>query len=157
MSSINSILSKQIDTYTIWKSEFSIGRRYSQELSPQTKKHHGYIWWLNYYTHLGLIKYQLESRWRNSHVLVYHGPVLSHLRGVASHLLSYIIPCSTSLSQYQHLDWVKKMTCKDKIRHFLSPRKTWDSKSPQSNWTGTNKSATVLPDTYIFPAVPATV
>ena len=30
----------------------------------------------------------LESRWRNSHVLVYHGPLLSHLLGVASHLHS---------------------------------------------------------------------
>ena len=27
--------------------------------------------------------YHLESRWRNSHVLVYHGPLLSHLLGVA--------------------------------------------------------------------------
>ena len=25
----------------------------------------------------------LESRWRNSHVFVYHGPLLSHLSGVA--------------------------------------------------------------------------
>ncbi len=32
--------------------------------------------------------YHLESRWRNSHVLVYHGPLLIHLLGVASHLLS---------------------------------------------------------------------
>ena len=32
--------------------------------------------------------YHLESRWRNSHVLVYHGPLLSHLLGVASHPLS---------------------------------------------------------------------
>ena len=32
--------------------------------------------------------YHLESRWRNSHVLVYHGPLLIHLWGVASHLLS---------------------------------------------------------------------
>ena len=27
--------------------------------------------------------YHLESRWHNSHVLVYHGPLLSHLLGVA--------------------------------------------------------------------------
>ena len=27
--------------------------------------------------------YHLESRWPNSHVLVYHGPLLSHLLGVA--------------------------------------------------------------------------
>ena len=27
--------------------------------------------------------YHLESRWRNSHVLVYHGPLPSHLWGVA--------------------------------------------------------------------------
>ena len=27
--------------------------------------------------------YHLESRWRNSHVLVYHGPLLKHLVGVA--------------------------------------------------------------------------
>ena len=27
--------------------------------------------------------YHLESRWRNSHVLVYYGPLLSHLLGVA--------------------------------------------------------------------------
>ena len=27
--------------------------------------------------------YHLESRWRNSHVLVYHGPLLIHLLGVA--------------------------------------------------------------------------
>jgi len=26
--------------------------------------------------------YHLESRWRNSHVLVYHGPLLIHLLGV---------------------------------------------------------------------------
>ena len=31
--------------------------------------------------------YHLENRWRNSHVLVYHGPLLSHLLGVVSHLL----------------------------------------------------------------------
>jgi len=27
--------------------------------------------------------YHLESRWLNSHVLVYHSPLLSHLLGVA--------------------------------------------------------------------------
>ena len=34
--------------------------------------------------------YHLESRWRNSHVLVHHGPLLSHLMGVvpSGHLLS---------------------------------------------------------------------
>ena len=42
--------------------------------------------------------YHLESRWRNSHVLVYHGPLLIHLLGVASHLLSIqctfcVAPC----------------------------------------------------------------
>ena len=29
------------------------------------------------------IYYHLESRWRNSHILVYHGPLLIHLLGVA--------------------------------------------------------------------------
>ena len=29
------------------------------------------------------IIYHLESRWRSSHVLVYQGPLLSHLLGVA--------------------------------------------------------------------------
>ena len=33
--------------------------------------------------------YHLESRWCNSHVLVYHGPLLSHLLGVASHLTDF--------------------------------------------------------------------
>ena len=32
--------------------------------------------------------YHLESRWRNSHVLVYHGPLPIHLLGVTGHLLS---------------------------------------------------------------------
>ena len=32
-------------------------------------------------THLSMKEY-LESRWRNSHVLVYHGPLLIHLLGV---------------------------------------------------------------------------
>ena len=31
----------------------------------------------------GFQLYHLESRWRNSHVLVYHGPLLSDLLGVA--------------------------------------------------------------------------
>ena len=30
-----------------------------------------------------IYNYHLGSRWRNSHVLVYHGPLLSHLLGVA--------------------------------------------------------------------------
>ena len=33
-------------------------------------------------------KYHLENRWRKSHVLVYHGPLVSHHLGVASHLMS---------------------------------------------------------------------
>ena len=37
--------------------------------------------------------YHLESRWRNSHVLVYHGPLLIHLLGL-SHLLS--LRCTTA-------------------------------------------------------------
>ena len=34
--------------------------------------------------------YHLESRWRNSHVLVYHGPLLSHLLGVAPSTFSMV-------------------------------------------------------------------
>ena len=34
--------------------------------------------------------YHLESRWRNSHVLVYHGPLLSHLVGVAPSTFSKV-------------------------------------------------------------------
>ena len=34
--------------------------------------------------------YHLESRWRNSHVLVYHGPLLSHLLGVAPSTFSKV-------------------------------------------------------------------
>ena len=39
--------------------------------------------------------YHLESRWRNSHVLVYHGPLLSHLLGVAPSTLTTV--CSILL------------------------------------------------------------
>ena len=35
--------------------------------------------WKSYMSHV----YHLESIWRTSHVLVYHGPLLSHLLGVA--------------------------------------------------------------------------
>ncbi len=35
--------------------------------------------------------YHLESRWRNSHVLVYHSPWLSHLLGVAPSTFSTVL------------------------------------------------------------------
>ena len=38
------------------------------------------FWSLRLYHRMSL--YHLESRWRNSHVLVYHSPLLSHLLGV---------------------------------------------------------------------------
>ena len=48
----------------------------------------------NYHQYQPFDLHHLESRWRNSHVLVYHGPLLSHLLGV--------VP-STFTMVYRHL------------------------------------------------------
>ena len=48
---------------------------------------------------LGILVYHLESRWRNSHLLVYHGPLTNrHLLGVASHLLWLL--CSMNSTEF---------------------------------------------------------
>ena len=40
--------------------------------------------WPKFSSHFIYLKHHLESRWRNSHVLVYHGPLTNrHLLGVA--------------------------------------------------------------------------
>ena len=51
-----------------------------------------------------------ESRWRNSHVLVYHGPLLSDLLGVAPSTFRYIslvgdvfVPDTWGRLQYHHV------------------------------------------------------
>ena len=42
-----------------------------------------------YLYYLFIYLYHLESRWRNSHLLVYHGPLRSHLLGVAPSTFTY--------------------------------------------------------------------
>ena len=58
--------------------------------------------------------YHLESRWRNSHVLLYHGPLLNHILGVAasSHLLS----------QQLITLWKQECLLKNKLFYFHQPK-----------------------------------
>ena len=52
-----------------------------------------------YHIHTFMIQlYHLESRWRNSHVLVFHGPFLSHLLGVAPSTFARVYPHNSTIS-----------------------------------------------------------
>ena len=54
--------------------------------------------------------YHLESRWRNSHVLVYHGPLLSDLLGVApstfTMVYSILLQFKCCFPKKQQIQWV---------------------------------------------------
>ena len=83
-----------------------------------------------------IYNYHLGSRWRNSHVLVYHGPLLSHLLGVAPSCAIYfhcgaVVTCmytKKSLMQNIHIIVLayKLHTINESIKH---PR-NWDTGRP---------------------------
>ena len=67
-------------------------------------------WKLGYFP---LQLYHLESRWRNSHVLVYHGPLLIHLLGVVPSTFQMVyffwgIRANDANSRHWFLDSPKK-------------------------------------------------
>ena len=70
--------------------------------------------------------YHLKSRWRNSHVLVYHGPLLSQLLGVASHLLwlrcMYLF-WNTFFST--HTQRIVKPYATSQLNYFIVTLKIW--------------------------------
>ncbi len=59
-------------------------------------------------THIYIYIYHLENRWRNSHVLVYHGPLVRHLLGAAP---STFTLCTYTTSQIWP-SWRASATCR---------------------------------------------
>ena len=67
--------------------------------------------------------YRLESRWRNSHVLVHHCPLLSHL--------SCTIHFHYSVSVFQ-AEWQSSKTSQDSLDEIT----TWADSPGQQEWFG---------------------
>ena len=85
--------------------------------------------------------YHLESRWRNSHVLVYHGPLPIHLLGVTGHLLSL-----RSRFYFSKVSMFEEVLTQRFASHIYSSTWNFTPKTNKNRWNSAcRRTVPVLP------------